>query len=765
MCFDSQPEGVIYRLGRRDKLPAADHVQIGIDSSHDHRTAYVFIVNAAGVLQDGLVYDGTNFTTDWDAVWDAKTSRRPDGWSVEMAIPLQILRFSERDIQTWGLAASREITRKHESVVSVHIPRSVTAGVTRWGHLVLEGVHPRPDIEITPYVAARTTWRPQFSAENRPHPRLLDPSADVGLDFKVGLSSQLTLNGAINPDFGQVEADQIILNLTTYEQFFPEKRPLFLQGMDLFQPVGAQDNGSAPQQMFYSRRIGLTSPILAAVKLTGALGKGVDLAVLNATVGGGWQREVDESRPNRAFHFRWAQPLHFSPSDALPTLQPVSENYFATVLRKRVFSNSTVGAFFTSAIPLVDGCTDAEAALTDDQQPASCRARGGNAVALDWNLRSNSGDWGLLGQIDGSQVVRGPRDRTLTDGTLLHPGSLGLGGYFVAGKLGGEPFRYDVGYEYESPRLDLNAMGFLPRQNRHRVTAAVKLFKTRWRALQNASLSLRVAKQWTADGRGVDNGRFIGLNGNAIFPGYHVVGCEIGVDDAEFDSRDVGTGLPIHRRPTNYGTCYTETDPSRVISLTGQFAVGLRFPTAQLSQKIGYTASVRLTIRPHSRIETQLGVTGDLTPYNARYVSGATEGPLVLADLRSEYVSLTLRQLFVLTPHLTLQAYGQLFSAYGKYGPFFRSSAAPGSRVRFSDLVPSDPVNDPSFHKAAMNLNLVLRWEYRLGSAFFAVYSRSQAEFPYPSDTSIPGRVGYQQLLQGPATDVFLIKWAYWWDV
>lgn len=765
VCFDSEPDQIIQRLGRRDKPPASDNVTIGIDSSHDHRTAYTFNVNAAGVLQDAVIYDGTNSTTDWDTVWDARVSRRADGWSVEMAIPLQALRFPKADLQTWGMSAQREITRKHEQLNSVPIPRSVTAPVTRWGHVVLEGLTRRPEIEIAPYVAARATWRPQFSSEDQPHPRLFDPSADVGVDFKVGLNSQLTLNGAINPDFGQVEADQIILNLTTFEQFFPEKRPLFTQGMDLFQGVGAQGDSGTPQQMFYSRRIGLASPILGAAKLTGTIGRGLDIAVLNATVSGGWQREVDETRPNRALRFRWAQPLRFALSDAFPTSEPIPENFFATVVRKRLFSNSTVGAFITSAIPLTGACTAAESALADDQQPASCRARGGNAVAIDWNLRSNSGDWGMLGQIDGSQIVKGPPERTLPDGTALHSGSRGLGGYLTGGKLGGEPFRFDVGYEYESPRLELNAMGFLPRQNRHRISVGTKLFQTEWGSLQNASLSFRVAKNWSADGRGVDTYRGIALNGNAFFPGYHFLGCDLGVDDAEFDIRDVGTGLPLQRRPTHYAVCYTQTDPGRTLSVLAQLGIGLRFPTSHLPRKLGYAGNVRLTIRPHSRLETQLGVAQDLTPYDVRYASGATDGPLVLADLTSEFLSLTLRQLLVITPRLTLQAYGQLFSAYAKYGPFFTPSSSAISRVQFSDLVPTIPTTDPSFHLAAINLNLVLRWEYRLGSALFVVYSRSQSEFPYPSDQSVPGKISYQRLTEGPATDVFLIKWSYWWDV
>src|SRR5262249_12344075 len=160
--------------------------------------------------------------------WAAEVAARPDGWSVEFAIPLHLLRFPDAAAQTWGFFVRRELARTHEVIDSVLIPRNANGYVSRFGHLVgVEGLSSHRDIEVAPSLAMRGTLRPQFSDASIPQPRLFDPSFDLGLDFKAALTSRLTLNGTLNPDFGQVEADQVILNLSNFEAFFPEKRPFF----------------------------------------------------------------------------------------------------------------------------------------------------------------------------------------------------------------------------------------------------------------------------------------------------------------------------------------------------------------------------------------------------------------------------------------------------------------------------------------------------------------------------------------------------------
>ncbi len=239
ICFDSEPSQIVRALGRRDSTPTADLLELAIDSSFDRRSAYYFSVNAAGVLRDGLLFGDVNLLDTWDSVWSGAVSQRPDGWSAELAIPLAILRFPTAKEQQWGFHVRRTIPRTHQVFDSTLLPRSANALVSRFGQLT-DVLNLQPSAISS---SCRTWACASRRGPNTQTPRCRGRSCgtrqeDIGLDLRASLFSDLTLNATINPDFGQVEADQIILNLTTTEVFFPEKRPFFNEGLDLFQPVG-----------------------------------------------------------------------------------------------------------------------------------------------------------------------------------------------------------------------------------------------------------------------------------------------------------------------------------------------------------------------------------------------------------------------------------------------------------------------------------------------------------------------------------------------
>ncbi len=766
ICYDSQPERILRQLGRRDHIPASDTVGIAIDSSHDHREAFAFTVNAAGVLQDSLWFQDNQNSEDWDAVWEAAVSERPDGWSAEFAIPLNLLRFSDRPMQTWGFFVRREIARTHEVLDSVLIPRNANGFVSRFGHLSgLSGLGRKTDIEVTPYIAARAALRPQFSDPSIPRPRLLDPSLDLGFDLKAALTRSLTLRATVNPDFGEVEADQVILNLTNFEQFFPEKRPFFTHGFDLFQPVGGEV-GQTPQTLFYSRRIGLVTPILGAAKLTGTAAEGLDIGVLDAFVAGASVAGNDEANPNRHLGYFISRPLHLGLKDSFPPRNPVPENYFAAVLRKKVATNSTVGTFFTAATPIAPRCTGNQANLPDDERPPYCDARGGNAVAIDWNLRTADSQWLLLGQVDASQSIKGSPSRDLKDGTVIRPGDIGYGGYLTAGKFGGEPFRFDLRYEFASPKLDLNATGFQPNQNLHDIRASLNFVRpSGFGGLRSFYSYLLLDKGWSSDRRFVDRGFSISAGGNAILRSFHSIGWNATFDVPQFDIREVDTtGIPYQRPNVVFFSVSGQSDGNRAVSIGGSLGLGWR-PNPMLPvSTLGYNGNLRILIHPHPSLETQLETAFDYTPHGARYVDTLAADHFIFGILDSRLLSLTLRQQMVLTPTLTIQAYAQLFSDFGRYGPFY-SALSQGQPIRISDLVPVVYTLDPSFHTAVLNLNLVLRWEYRLGSTLFLVYTRSQSALPTRPGAPIPATLLPARLGPGPATDIVELKWSYWWSL
>jgi len=251
---DPQPEQIRALLTRRDVDAPADAVTVAFDSYHDRRTAYAFQLNAAGVQRDMLLFDDSNSDDTWDAVWTGGVSVTPTGWTAEYRIPLSQLRFASADSQEWGLQLLRVVGRTGEQDSWSPWPRSAPQVVSKFG--VVDGIDHvggGTRLELLPYATAGIDRMPidagdPLNASN--HWR-----RNAGLDLKYGLGPAFTLSATLNPDFGQVEADPSKINLSASELFFAEKRPFFLEGMDLFKlPIGNSDNGV--EGAFYSRRIG-----------------------------------------------------------------------------------------------------------------------------------------------------------------------------------------------------------------------------------------------------------------------------------------------------------------------------------------------------------------------------------------------------------------------------------------------------------------------------------------------------------------------------
>ena len=762
-AYDSQPALINRNLGRRDSDIYSDRVKVLLDPTHDHRTAYVFTVNAGGLQSDGLYYDDRMYTSDWDGVWDAATGSIEGGWVAEFAIPLALLRFPEAPMQTWGFSVRRDIARKNEEVESVDNPRTSGATVSRLGHLTgMENLRSQQAMEFVPYLAARTVARPQFSDAARPLPRLVDPSLDVGLDFKTALTSNLALTATLNPDFGQVEADQLILNLSTFEAFFPEKRPFFTQGMELFNPVG----GGGPQTLFYSRRIGLQTPILGAAKLTGTVAPGVEVGVLDAVVTGPWQREVDEEQPDRRVGLYLERPLHLGPNNALPTAPAVPMNYLAAVVRGRVGTNSRVGGIVTAATPLTGLCSEEDVAL--EVRPVSCLGRGGNAAAVDFDLKTADGQYGLMGQVDGSQVVGGLPERTLRDGTVLRRGDTGFGGYLRGGKFGGEGFRWDMGYDFSTPTLDLNASGFQRTQNEHAPRLSLRYVRPNGMGpFKSLATYFNGGSTWTTDGRNLNRGSWFNLNNSVQLPSFDLVGAEVGANLGGWNVRELsGTGVPLENADSAFVALFAETNENRMASAGGFVAVMNRFQAGPVPAAWGGRVSLYGTVRPHPALETLVELFLDRSTDAPRFIEDLGDNRFVLSPLLADTLSLTLKQQWVMTPKLTLQGYAQLFTAYGAYGPYYEGrSDASRSPIRFSSLVPMERENTDDFHNVGLNLNVVLRWEYRLGSTLYVVYSRGQQRFPVLDGERPPHTLLPTGLLAGATHDALMVKWSWYWGV
>ena len=242
--FMKDPSQMTTALGRRDTNPRSDMIRISFDPRHDHLTAYTFESNPSGVQSDLTWFDDTRSSTDYDAVWEVQTRRTAEGWTAEFRIPFSQLRFSVTpgEAMTWGFNIRRDIVGRAEVDRWVATPRGAQGFVSRFGHLTfVTAPAPPRRLEVQPFVLGRQQHE---TAAGRDH------DLSGGVDFRMGLGTATTLSATINPDFGQVEQDPAVLNLSVFETFFPEKRPFFIEDSRTLV-------ASYPQvPMFHSRRIG-----------------------------------------------------------------------------------------------------------------------------------------------------------------------------------------------------------------------------------------------------------------------------------------------------------------------------------------------------------------------------------------------------------------------------------------------------------------------------------------------------------------------------
>src|SRR5215212_1269974 len=299
--FDSQPKLIQSQLARRDESIEGDLVELTLDSYHDHLSAFLFRLSAGGARRDATISANGNSDNSWDAVWEGASSVDNQGWTAEFRIPLSQLRYARNvSEQVWGLQLARKIARKAEIDQFSFTPKAQSQGINRYGHLSgLGNLHSVRKIELVPYVLAKTA-NPSAASDN-PFQSRNEIKPGAGLDAKIGLTSNLTLDATFNPDFGQVEVDPAVVNLSAFETFFPERRPFFIEGRSIFSygDMRSQNNSNG-YTFFHTRRIGrdpqrfiggsditfvdapVETTIAAAAKLTGRSRSGWSTGILDA---------------------------------------------------------------------------------------------------------------------------------------------------------------------------------------------------------------------------------------------------------------------------------------------------------------------------------------------------------------------------------------------------------------------------------------------------------------------------------------------------
>jgi hypothetical protein len=780
-CFDSNPKTVVANLTRRDRDSFSDNVWLDIDTYGDHQSAYHFELSAAGVQRDGIrtgdIPELGAIDFEWDAVWLSATQRNADGWTAEIAIPLTELRYRAFETVIWRMEIRRFIALRSEMDQWIFIRRTQFSEMLKYGPLVgLSQLPAYHALQLKPFLLERTTRR--WSPRELKMRRGLDTRLSAGLDLRYEISSNLTLDATFLPDFGQVEADEVKLNLTTFELRYPEKRPFFLEGINLYTMYNMYGTPQENQQPFYSRRIGAAPPspfvpsggtlveaprssqILGAAKLTGRVGRKLSVAFLDAVTA---TETATITRPD-------AEAATMGGSDLRPTSERVGPltNFFVGRLYANLVGNLTGGLMLTSVLRRdpkgslgLDGlCPNGKAPSTDGR----C-THDANTATLDTSFKSADGTWLAHGAVTGTLITGGPA-RTFRDGTTIGSGNPGVGWLVQAAKAGGHLVGRLV-YEAMSPRFDLNDAGFVVTQNSHRLLGIIG-----WREFDRGptrkiyqGLNLSGRNSWD----GVRIARLIELENQIDWKNVWATSLKLDYFPTIFDNRETGDGART-QKAHQFGLIATLTTDR-----TRPFYVD--FSATILNTWSGYSLSTSTTAasRPLGHFELSLTPMLDRVTGDPRFVNKPKPNDdgsqRYLYGLQNAWVpGLTLRTIFTFTPTMTLQTYTQLFFASVRYGQIFETNKIGFKpHIYLSDLSPSvvDPMQFET-RDAVLNINVVFRWEYLPGSVLYLVYTRSQAGGLAPLQVDSDGQkirpplLDFGALGRGPIEDVFLVKASYY---
>ncbi|MEO8294038.1 MAG: DUF5916 domain-containing protein [Gemmatimonadota bacterium] len=764
-------------MARRDNPLNSERILISLDTYLDHRTAYTFGVTATGVRFEYYHPSDNEFNRDFsfNPVWEANARRDSTGWTAEMRIPFSQLRFNERPMQVWGVNINHYIPARNEDVYWVLVPKNTNGWSSRMGELVgIENVRPRRRVELVPYTAANATLRGNRDLNN-PFDNGYNLTARAGGDFKMGLGPSLTLDATVNPDFGQVEADPAVVNLSAVETFFDERRPFFTEGANLLRGNGAN--------YFYSRRIGASprgpasgdfvdrppaATILGAAKITGRLKSGTSIGVLTALTDQEFARSFD------------------STSRILSRTLIAPRTGFGVVRVQQEFgaNASTIGGSFTAV----------HRSLQEGSSLAALSARDAVAGGVDWLFRFRGGAYELSGsagasRVSGDSAVVAAIQMNQThyfqrpDQTHIHfdPGRTSLAGYFGHvrfAKSGGNHWLYNAGISAESPAWEINDAGRLGAADdldgsamlRYRENEPGRIFRSHSEALYGYM-------GWNFGGIRQFSG--LDLETSATLKNFVTA-----TFSAELNLREQADNLtrggPLMTHPRNWNVnggmqssfsaitrwqFSTRLSHDELGGYSYRLNGGLTFrPTSQL--EVSVTPAISRELNQRQYITQRAG--GPAETFGTRYIFGSILGNTVSTQVRINYA---------LNPDLTFELYAEPFAASGQYSGIGELSQPRTNDLRVygtdgSTIAQANDgsfkINDgadqftlaPDFNVLSFRSNLVLRWEWRAGSTLFLVWQQNRSGFDDPTERARVGNLWSAFRAQG---DNFLaVKVSYW---
>ncbi len=807
VLLDEHP--VSTRLGRRDGyLLDSDKFAVSLDGYNDHRTGFMFEVNPSGVRMDQALTGGRDDHGDssWDPVWEAATRITDQGWTAELRIPLSQLRYGGGEEQTWGIQFTREIARNREKQLFSFTPKDEAGGIARFGHLNgIRGLHESRGLELLPYVQSRAEFVDIAFDEDAGFENPFRDGSDLyygaGLDLKYRLSSNLTLDATLNPDFGQVEVDPAVVNLTAFETRFDEKRPFFVEGAGIFSFGGSGGGGGRMGRMFgggggggstqllYSRRIG-DSPrgdtpsgavyedvpdattILGAAKLTGQTAGGWSIGLMEAVTSSEMAEWTDMDR-NR--HEAEVAPL---------------SNYLVARVRKDFREGQTSVGGIGTAVNRELG----DAALASELR--SSAYTGGIDFLHEWADRA----WSISGHVAASRIageaevieaaqISSARYYQRPDAhhIELDPQATSLTGYTANLELrrqAGLHWRGNVEFSATSPGFEVNDLGYQRDADRRTLRGQLEYQENRpGDVLRRWEVSANPRTGWNFNGDRLETSvsfrsNFTFLNYWSIRPSY----------ERTFESMDdrLTWGGPLTRKPAGHQLS---------LNFTSDFSkpyyawVSGRWESSEAGDRQA-SYSLHLGIKPSSTWEISLGPRLSFNEPVAQYVGNRTDElatetygvRYLFGELEQTTLSLDTRLNVTFTPNLTLELFAQPFLASGDYG-ILKELRKPGT-FEFNrygvdkgnvsldedgnyhiDPDGSGPaetlwVGNPDFNRMSLRGTAVMRWQWRPGSTLFLVWQQARSDYRKYGDFDVSRDVDL--MFGGDADNIFMLKATYW---
>jgi hypothetical protein len=795
--------GIRAPLARRDQLLASngdngafnslttDKLVVALDPYHNHLDEVLFEINPAGVRGDQL-----NGDASWDPVWEAAAVMNDDGWTAEMRIPYSQLRFSRDSIQTWGLQVRRVSDRLNEQSMWSFRRRDESGGPPFYGHLEGLVITERPrQLELLPYVVSGAQYK--YTPSTNPYRGTRDMRFNTGGDIKYNLTSNLTLDATINPDFGQVEVDPASLNLSAYETFYDEKRPFFVANRGAFSFSGTSCyfcSNFSSLSPFYSRRVGRPPQLNGYVSSTSTFADTPDnakilgAAKITGRTSNGFTVGLMEALANR-------EEARFMPvaggAEATQIVEPLT-NYFVGRVRKDLRQGATqVGVITTSTVRRLDEDAVLEPTLR------STATTGGIDWSHAWSNRRYRWRGGFLAtQVQGSTAAitatqlssahyfqRPDRDDVLLDPTATSMSGFGL--YTRVAKENGN-WLWEVMENARTAGYETNDLGFLDRTDYAQTTANVAYTQTRPNNYFRSMFAiLGGIQQVNFDGVTTDMQRQ--AYWSAEFLNYWNLRSFVIHAPKHYDDRMTRGGPIVKNIGYDFLHLQVSTDARRAAVFDFSFE-----PSRSPDGTIGINLSPGIALKPAANVFLQLSPNYSYAENGQQYLlrqpdptapAGFAGNRYVFGNVVTKAISLSTRVNWTMKPNVTLQVYAQPFVAAGDYKSFreFAATRTDVTNTYGTDIgtITQNPTtkqytvdpdgagpaasftfNDPNFTSRSLRGTSVLRWEYRPGSTLFLVWTQQRSGASAFGNTEF-SRDARAMLADRP-DNVFLVKATYW---